>query len=165
MTNSANIDSIRVTYPPFNLPSGRKVQFKVLSYKERRSLVQSFKNDSGCLLEEWFAAYCLVKVDDTPVAKDWEINSNWPERMAGWTSKDVMFYCRVFADTEMLSEQGDQEAREVAKKLLGEESKREEKSAQELEEVPSQISDLITSSPPGSTQNKRRNLKVNTTGA
>ncbi|MEI2420682.1 hypothetical protein V6O07_10445, partial [Arthrospira platensis SPKY2] len=103
----SDLESIRLSYPEFELPSGRKVQFKALSYKDRRLLVQSFNDKSGYLLEEWFAAFCLVKENGVPVKKEWEISNQWPDRMSHWTSKDVMFYCRVFADVEMLSEQGD----------------------------------------------------------
>lgn len=157
------LESVAITlYPPVTLPSGKRIIYRSLSFRDRKSLLMKFKQQEGYLAEELMAAFCLVQENDNPVASDWEINHDYSRRMDHWSVKDVMFYSQIFLNTELLEDEAIQNAKDIAKKLIGApETPMTMNTPQDIQQ--SGPTESFTSQEP--TPTRRANLKINVPGS
>lgn len=133
-----------ITYPFIELPSGRKVQFRSVSFRDKRRVQKDYDRESGYMLEELLAAYALQSEDGSPVAEAWAVD-NIVQRMDHWPVRDVQYYISIFADVVLIDDENMNKAREEAKKLLkGDTTNTPVQDQQELK--------------------PRKNLKINTGG-
>ena len=93
--SSEKIGSIE--YPSITLPSGKEVQFRQITFRDRRMVTKNYDEKSGYLLEDLLAAYALEKEDGAPVRPDYQCpNGEYVLRMDHWTNQDSSYYLMVF---------------------------------------------------------------------
>lgn len=149
-------------YPEITLPSGRRIIYRSLSFRDRKALLFKYKGgQEGYLAEELFAAFCLVAENNEPVAPDWELGYDVTKRMDHWSTKDVMFYSQVFLDTELLEDQLMKNAKDLAKKILGDPGTPQTMSTHTDIPQPGLTENYIPQEPMPS---RRANLKINAPG-
>lgn len=109
-----------VDYPEITLPSGKRVSFRQITFRDRRMVTKNYDEKCGYLLEDLLAAYALEKEDGAPVLADYQCpNGEYVLRMDHWTNQDSSYYLMVFLDTVLLDDTLRDQARETAKKLNG----------------------------------------------
>lgn len=100
-----------------NLPSGNKVTFKEISFRERRQIAKKYNRNEGYLLEEVMAAAAITHVNGDPITEEWAADPI--SRLDNWSIPDVQYYLEVFLSINSIDETARERAQEEAKKMLG----------------------------------------------
>ena len=101
------------------LPSGKKITFKVPTYRDRQIAMKRWRqqqNEAGYMLEELLAALMLISVDGAPMAPDYTIDVI--EQISEWSMKDLSYYLEVFVAIAFTDDIAKQRAQANAKALL-----------------------------------------------
>jgi hypothetical protein len=112
-----------VALGPFELPSGKVITFRTLSFKERRELLSKWqKNDGrtqGYLLEEYFMAAALVTEDNQGVIDEYQSSDGYIARLDHWSMKDTSYYMEAFIIINGVGERERPNIEAEVKKILG----------------------------------------------
>lgn len=102
-----------------DLPSGRKVVMRLITYRDRQEALRIFKStqNPGYTIDEYLASMSIVAIDGKDMTVD--LVTDPIERMDSWELKDTQYFLEVFMVINSLDEKMRQEAAEQAKKLLG----------------------------------------------
>jgi hypothetical protein len=102
-----------------NLPSGKQVVMKMLTFMDRQRAVRLFKSDKeqGFMLDELLAAMALISIDGKDLTLD--LLSDPIDHMSDWELPDVQYYLEVFMTINSLDDKARKAAEEQAKKLMG----------------------------------------------